>query len=436
MKNKPSIIIISLLLILSAIKYFRFLPRSPFEADQEYLAVSADSILKGKLTLIGAPTSVGGMFIGPLYNYLIAIFMWVFHGNPLVINGLSSVWAVATIVLIYLVGKKLFGYRAGLFSALLALFSYKFLYIADNPPLVFPLPLVTLITLFLSTQKKSFTRSVALGLLVGLALNLHFSGVYLLPLLFTEGIAGILSIILPLAPLLLFEFRHDWFITKNAIQFITHPGGEPTGIWSRLYSFMSSQAQMFQSGQLTPVLIAVVALSFVWMIKQKHKLNRWFVGSYILPLIFFMIYSGQLLPYYAAIAWSPFLLIVGDFLSTAWGKSNLLKYGIIIFFVFFSLSQIRDWNQFSVGRGLDKKLAALRYIKSKAGNNKYYFSKTLEPAADNGFTYLTQYVGINSSGSPLDTTYTIVAPFNWQGIQPDIRFGDFGVVLPRPENNE
>ena len=431
---KTKYIILLAIFFLAVVKYFRFLSVSPFEADQEYLALSADEILHGKLTLIGAPTSVGGMFISPLYNYLVAFLMFVFKGSPLVINTLSSIWAVATIMALYCVGKKFFSDMAGIFSAILALFSSKFLLIADNPPLVSLLPLLVLTSLYISTKPKSLARNAALGLLVGLALNSHFSGVYLLPLILTEGIHGIVFMILPIVPLILFEARHNWFITGNAIRFMTDHSGAPTGIWHRLNAFISSQAQIFQTDGINLLLMAVVVLVIFWMIRRKAKINRWFAGSFFLPLIFFLIYPGQLLPYYAAIAWPSFLLVAGDLLSKAFDKSSFIRIGILIIMVFFGLSQTKIWSQFSAGRGVDKKLAALRYIKSSAGDSKYYFSKTIEPAADSGFTYLTKYVGINSTGNISDMTYTIVAPFNWQGIQPDVRFGDFGIVLPKNKN--
>ena len=99
-------------MVLAAAKYFWFLPQLPFDADQEYLALKSDEILNGKLTLLGAPTSIGGMFIGPLYSYFVAAVMFIFKGNPLVINGLSAFWATLTVIALFFVGKRIFGSHA------------------------------------------------------------------------------------------------------------------------------------------------------------------------------------------------------------------------------------------------------------------------------------------------------------------------------------
>ena len=101
--KKPKIIIISLI-VLSTLKYFWFLPKFPFDADQEYLALKSDEILNGKLTLLGAPTSIGGMFIGPLFSYFVAAVMFLFKDNPLVVNGLSAFWATLIIIALFFVG--------------------------------------------------------------------------------------------------------------------------------------------------------------------------------------------------------------------------------------------------------------------------------------------------------------------------------------------
>lgn len=75
MKVKKEKVFLIVLLILSFLRFFyKIQERAMFEYDQEFLILEAKKIIiDRKITLIGAPTSIGGMFIAPLYSYLVAL---------------------------------------------------------------------------------------------------------------------------------------------------------------------------------------------------------------------------------------------------------------------------------------------------------------------------------------------------------------------------
>ncbi len=432
-------ILIFILVILAALKYFWFLPRLPFDADQEYLAQKSAEILSGKLTLLGAPTSIGGMFIGPLYSYFAAAAMFIFKGNPLTINGLSAFWAVLTIIALYLVGKRLFGNLAGFFAATIGLISSKFLDIGKNPPLSIPLTLITLIFLVVISLPKSRRRDLLLGLLAGLSLNLHFSGIFFLPILLTIGTSGLIGILIPVTPLIAFELKHNFFIIRNAISFLSTQTkiGEPTTLYHRFKVFINSLSELirFPAGPFLELLAKIITI-VILILSFKLAKNRVVLACLYLPLVFFLLYPGHLLPYYAAMSWGPFILIIGTSVSKLWNRYRRLRPVIIIAMVISTVFHFKSWSQPSTGRGLDKKLAALQYIKLATKDKPFYLSKTMYPTADFGYTYLIKYMDIHSATTPIDPTYTLVSPYNWHEIQPDLRFGDIGIVLPKPEHSE
>lgn len=420
--------------VAAALKYFRYLPVSMFEADQEYLALAGKSILNGKLTLIGAQTSTGGMFIGPLYNYLVAAVLGIFRSNPLVINGLSFFWMTLTIPALYLVGRKLISPIAGFLAALTALLSVNFVNHAAVPPLLFPLPLIALATISTRASRlRKKTKALILGGLTGLALHLHFSGIFLIPLLLTSGWWGLLSLGALLSPLFLFELRHNLTMTRNAVGFLLSNTGGGTTLPYRLNAYLVGLGDLFipSSFRLDGILFAVLLIA--WGLSQK-KLRPITVTT-ILPLVFFLLYSAHLLPYYTIIAWSGLFLITGSLIETVWQKHRLGKALIITLALWFGFTNFTIWKNWSCGRSIDQKLAALYFIKEQAGNKPIYLSRTIEKTANFGFDYLISYLGLESTGNINDPNYTLIVPADWQGIEPDLQFGGIGVNLPKQEQH-
>lgn len=423
-----------ILFLLGLIKYFYHLPSFMFEADQEYLALSGKTILNGDFTLIGAPTSVGGMFIGPLYNYLVAGALWLFRGNPLAVNGLSAFFLALSIPAFYLVGQRLFSSTAGIIASLIALFSYNFVNLDQVPPLLAPLPLITLLFIGVGDAAISKTKkSLWLGTLTGLALNLHFSGVFFIPLLFVSGIFTLtfLPFFLILSPLFFFEVRNHFVMTGNLLSFASTSIQVGSSAGGRLQAFLVGIGDLIGVGGMTMNLVAFTLV--VASLKSSSRIVTYLV---LIPLMFFLVYHGRLLPYYAIVAWTAVIVFVGELLSKIWINGTITRIVLIAVFFVFASDNMMTWANRRVSHGLDQKLAALRFIKEQSGDQSIYLSRTIEVGRDFGFEYLAPYIGINHSGDLSDPNYTIVIPARWKEIVPDREFGNIGVVLPKTENNE
>lgn len=78
-----------------------------FDYDQEVAALAVNQILSGHLTLIGQEISIGGIFIGPGYYYLLSIFYFLFQGDPIGIGIMVATISLATMFALYKVTKEL-----------------------------------------------------------------------------------------------------------------------------------------------------------------------------------------------------------------------------------------------------------------------------------------------------------------------------------------
>jgi len=418
-------------LLAALIKNFIQIPASLFESDQETLTIAAKNILDGHFTLIGAPTSVGGMFIAPLYNYFVAVWLWIFHGSPYTVAILGAIWLSLTVPTIYLLGKKIYSKTAGIFAAVISLISINVVNFDQVPPLLFPLPLLIVILIYvLETEPAIKFRKAITGAVIGLTLNLHFSGVFLIPLFLISGVWGTLTSLVLVSPLVFFDLRHQWWNLSHALAFLKDKGQVATPFLFRLDTFLVSFAVIFEAATGAGMLVkAMMGAVIIWGLLFTNR--NWPKVILGLTFIFFMIYGGNLIPYYGIIAWVPFIMIAGSGMDKLWTKWNFFKPVIILVVMFFLIMNLKAFTNRSTSRSLAKKISALEFIKNDFKGREMYLSINMNPAANFGFTYLTDFVGIKSTPLPVDPTYTLLAPYDWLKVIPDKSFGDFGVLLPQ-----
>lgn len=420
-----------LFFLLALAKYYSHLTSTLFEADQEYLALSGKAILDGHLTLIGAPTSVGNMFIGPFYNYLTAFFLWVFKGNPLVISGLSFFWISLSIPAIYLIGKRLYSKETGFFAALVALLDVEYVNQSGVPPLLYPLPLITLLFIAIAHSRLNKNqKGIWLGILTGISLNLHFTGIFYVPYLLFFGLSWVPPLAILLSPLIYFNIRHQGYIARNALAFLLEQTAKTgNSLTYRLNTFTDSLVSLINPGGINKSFSWIfTASSTILEISSKRRQSIIFYA--IVPLVFFMLYSGHLLPYYTIIIWPILFLLLGRALSAIWAKNYVFKIILMILLVIFARFNIESFVSWNPQRSLKYKLAALQYIKQQSGNQLIYVSRTIDYPINFGFGYLIPYVGINDTKTTGYPTYTLVMPYNFEGIKPEVIFGDIGIIEP------
>src|SRR3989338_9951008 len=100
-----------LLFIIGVALFFRLYKLKEFYGfahDQDLYSFVVRDILSGHFRLIGQMTSVDGVFIGPLYYYLLVPFFALFKMDPLSAVIPSTLIGILTIISIYWVFSKLF----------------------------------------------------------------------------------------------------------------------------------------------------------------------------------------------------------------------------------------------------------------------------------------------------------------------------------------
>lgn len=437
------------------VKVFYQLPeRAMFEYDQEYLASSAKALLVDhKLTLIGAPTSVGGMFIGPYYNYLAAAFFLVFNYAPIAITLLTALWHPVTVLCTYVIVNDLFSRRTAAITAFLMLGSLAFGFYALNPPLVQPIPVLSLILFWSLIRSWKNPRWLLLTTVVlGFSFHLHFSSFILLiltmfflfllrPKVDLSIITGIVIIFsLFIAPLVFFDIRHNFLIAKNAINFtLAQNSDESVSLPLRLakiletatgnMAFLLTFNQLKFFGRIGVIILMLGFFPVLMQIPKKRQVFAFltFFWSW-LYILFFIFYQGVILPYYF-VAIEPFYFVMlGIVISSLFEQRREI---VIVFFALYGAINAFQWLTFSSPLGVVHKLNALNFIKDHSQNKPIYLSHTIEKGYEGGFSYLEWYLHLNQQENRALPIYTLVVPYDWITVALDYRSGSVGVIVPK-----
>lgn len=242
-KYIPGIILLSLILFAAYLRLYKIDQYLTFLGDEgRDVLVVKRMIVDHKFTLLGPTASVGGFFLGPIYYYFMLPFLWAWQLDPVGPAIMVGLFGIATVYLVYLTGKSLFGSVAGLVSA--SLYAFSPLVIAYsrsswNPNVV---PFFATLIIFLLSRMRTRGKSwdpLYIGIALGIGIQLHYL------FLFLFAVVGVWFVLIRPAslgravwltfvgfligalPFLAFEVRHDFANMRTIFRFILT--GKETG---------------------------------------------------------------------------------------------------------------------------------------------------------------------------------------------------------------
>ena len=185
-KDKIEAVVIFLILVVAAIlRLYKIDQYMTFLGDEgrDALVVKA-LITKLDPILIGPTTSIGNMYLGPIYYYMMAPFLAVSQLNPVGPVIMVALIGIATVFLIYFFGRQWFGKVAGLTAAALyAVSPVTIIYSRSswNPN---PAPFFSAITIY--SLYKILAENKFWWLIIGaaslaVALQMHYLATLLIP---------------------------------------------------------------------------------------------------------------------------------------------------------------------------------------------------------------------------------------------------------------
>lgn len=240
--NPREALIISVILLVGAFfRFYRIGEYMIFLGDE-----GRDAIIVRRLLvdfdpiLIGPGTSIGNMYLGPLYYYLIAPSLLLANFSPVGPSAMIAALGVITIFLVWLTAREWFGKSAAFIAALLYSISpivITFSKSSWNPNIMPFFALISLYSIWKVWQFKEFKWLVTLGAFFAIILQSHYLGLLLAPTLFLfwfltylkirylnltgnwklefrkflrNSFWGLTIFASLMSPLVIFDARHEW----------------------------------------------------------------------------------------------------------------------------------------------------------------------------------------------------------------------------------
>jgi 4-amino-4-deoxy-L-arabinose transferase-like glycosyltransferase len=230
-------LIILILLISAFFRLYRIGEYMEWLGDQgRDMIIIRDFLKNGNVFFIGPGTSIGHMYLGPYYYYLISPFLWLFRYNPVGPSIFVALLGVLTSYLLYFVGKKWFNTTIGLIAAFLFAISpvaIKYNTFSWNPNVMPLFSLLFIYFFFTAIFEKKYNNFIYASLAFIGCINSHYFALALLPIAglywllsyqkkyLKPTIIAFLVLLISLAPQILFDIKHDGQNSKAFGTFFT-----------------------------------------------------------------------------------------------------------------------------------------------------------------------------------------------------------------------
>ena len=294
-----------------------------FDNGRDLLAVK-NIVIDKKLTLLGPFAGLQGVFQSPLWYYLLAIPFILSSGDPRAIMLFMVFLGLVGIILAYFLGRKLFGRRFALVLALLLTLAPSAVFLSRIAWPPYPIPYLMIPFYFFLFRAVSGNSSswVWAGIFGGIIAQIEVAyGLFLLPVLFLSFvlfrkkgqsfkylIGAIFAFGLNFLPQLLFDFRHDFLMTRAVLGLFS---GQSRGLGvvvpfpDRIFHRLNELrwATIGSLGRNNPIsyLIFIIVTGKIFCLffkKDKKKIRTVFL-LLICPLVFFLAFLV-----YPYVAWS------------------------------------------------------------------------------------------------------------------------------------
>lgn len=386
-RSIPLLLVFVLISTLSAaiLRFYNLENTVQFLGDQGRDALIVSQIFtKQDFVAIGPTTSVGNMYLGPLYYYWMLPFLWLSYPSPI-----GPVYAIAllgtlTVFCTYFWGRRLVGEQAAAFAAFLCAFSVLAINLSRfswNPN---PTPFVMLLQVYLTYLAVVKNPKYWLGVAAAFAILLQLHYVTLLagaaagsiwvwqvciklyakqPIrsLLLSALGGVVLVLFSLSPLLLFDIKHGGLNTQALTKMfvasenfgtadtqlspISQAVKETRGKAMRiLFEFQIGNDQKRNAALVVVLVVALV----ITLIRRKREPQSTGVGilvTYLLVgIVGFSLYKNAIFDHYIAFLIPCSFLLIGFYLHKVWQWQNIGKLIVGAALLFFLDYNVRLYN--------------------------------------------------------------------------------------------
>lgn len=364
--------------------------------------------------LIGPGTSIGSMYLGPLYYYMMAPALLIANFSPVGPAVMIAVLGVITVFFVWYVGREWFGRFAATIAALFYAISPTVIIYSRsswNPNIMPFFSLLCIYSIWKVWKEHSFKWLIVLGISYAFCLQSHYLGFLLLPTLgiywfltkrnkefWHYSLISLILFLVLMSPLVIFDIRHGWhnfaaiktFFTVRQSTVSLRPWNAIPNIWP---IFKDVITRLPAGRSVTGgVILAVVTIFAVLLTFKKLKRNPAFYMILVWMGFGFLglgLYKQHIYDHYYGFFFTAPFLLLGAIAS----QISKIKYQILKIFFIFTLLILILMNFYNSplksppNMQLARAISVSRKVIEISSGERYNFALIAENNYDSGYRY-------------------------------------------------
>ena len=465
--SKTNGVLLIILCLAAFLRLYRIQDYMTFLGDEGRDVLVTYNILHGHLTLLGPTSSVGGFFLGPIYYYFMAPFLLLFNYNPVGPAVMVALFGIATVWLIYKFCGDLFNQKIGIIAATLCAVSPLVISYSRSSWNPNPLPFFTLLALYVlykALEKNSRKLLFLVGILLGIAMQLHYLTLFLGVIVFAyvilnqvidnkkqwvktflisakQNVIIFAGFIIGWSPLLAFEIRHNFLDFRNISNFILHSGntGVNTNFFYTIYDVFfrlfgrlvfyfpaKEQLKLYSSSLLgfwilCTIVVALISVflllrNFYKSFNSNKKDSKKFLLILLwlsLGILLFGFYKKPIYDYYFAFMFPLPFILVAEFIFQIYEFKKIGKpLAALGLFIIILLNLQGIPFRYPANRQLNQMETIAKFVSDKTGGKPFNFALITGGNSDYAYRYFFTIWGHppitiqNAQNDPQRTTVT------------------------------
>ena len=348
--NRRFEIFLGITLVLAfVLRFANYFNRWGLAYDQARDVIVSSYALAHHLIPLTGPFSSAGQFVyGPQWVWIVSLFVAVFPGSVLTPWIIQTLLYVLMVLMMFLIGKEIFGRNFGLLTAFLTAISWA--QIGQSTNLISPsmAGIFSILSVYFFIRYIKYSKNLdafLLGFLVANTINIHFQAIgliFLLPVGFLLSQRKIKSLLflglgtfIPFIPLIIFDLQNNFFESRNFLDYYLYGQNRlyvPNRWLTYAGVFWPKAWAGVIGGQVLLGYFFIILLSMivVWEIIRR-KINRSILGLIAsFSLIFIM------LRYYKGVIFDGYIVFLHSFILvfSAWVIYKIFKVNKVVAYLF------------------------------------------------------------------------------------------------------
>ena len=382
--SPATLLFLGVLCLAVLLRFYNLTGSLMFLGDQgrDALVVSR-MFLNHDLAFIGPVTSVGNMYLGPLYYYFMLPWLFLSYPSPVGPAAAVAVVSCAAIILLYRETKRVFGTSTAILSSVFFAFSSTIVTYSRfswNPNLEPFLSILLLFSLLRFWQDRSFRQLAWIALTVAGLLQLHYTTLLVVPVVGLVWLCAAIGIgkkklqqkqflywsmvavgivLVSFVPLILFDWKHAGLNFRGAVAlFQSDSFHAVTPWWQRLQQIVKEthgrgmhiffEVQIGKNRVLNSWLLSATVASVGWLLWRLRGRQRallqllvLFLATAIFGLSF---YTSSVFDHYILFAIPFACMVFGIVLGQVW--QSRFSFGKVLVVVIVLAFFAYNWSRY------------------------------------------------------------------------------------------